>query len=76
MKHDHEMKNMMDQLDETSKKVKDQLCGERMEKSSKKYPQAIQQAMIKDYISSQSFNPSIRWQNALFSVKLQILINY
>jgi len=76
MKHDHEMKNMMNQVDDASKKVKDQLCGKRMDKSSKKYQQAIQQGMIKDYISSQSSNPSIRRQNALFFVKLQILINY
>lgn len=76
MKHDHEMKNMMNQVDDASQKVKDQLCGKRMDKSSKKYQQAIQQGMIKDYISIQSFNPSIRRQDALFFVKLQILINY
>jgi hypothetical protein len=70
------MKNMMNQVDDASKKVKDQLYGKRMDKSSKKYQQAIQQGMIKDYISSQSFNPSIRRQDALFFVKLQILINY
>jgi hypothetical protein len=39
---------MMDHVNDTFKKVKDQLCGKRIDKSSRKYPQSIQQGMIKD----------------------------